>query len=63
LVLKILKVLVRRVAVAVSTWVTMDVGDAAGMPGFVVGDGHGQTSSVANSLQNFSANPEEKFDR
>jgi hypothetical protein len=40
----------------------MDVGDVADMPGFVVGDGHGQTSSVANSLQDFPDNPEEKFD-
>jgi hypothetical protein len=40
----------------------MDVGDVADMPGFVVGDGHGKTSSVANSLQNFWANPGEKFD-
>jgi hypothetical protein len=40
----------------------MDVGDVADMPGFVVGDGQGKTSSVANSLQDFSANPEEKFD-
>ncbi len=32
MVLKMLQVLVRRVAVAVSTWVTMDVGDVADIP-------------------------------